>query len=231
MTPARRSQSFPANSTAPRQATVRLRRGGFRAAGRAAHVLLYAAAVVCTGCNGHARVTLIPLNTQRLTSTADLDFDFSPQACYWWTDEQERLQVAMKAEGFSPLGDLTRRSLELSLVLGRPPKTDEVQFRIGGDTARAIWHRGAFHLKMKALRGIVAARRASDTVIVGRFRLVCASAKFEVLRGWRGQSQVLLQGEFSAVRNRAAGEPIVQRSEVDQPRGGASDKAAFEPGG
>ncbi len=99
--------------------------------------------IAASGCTGNARLTLIPLNSSALTPRTQLEYTVSPQECYWWVDEQDRLCLAMGYHNFSILGDLTRDSFELSFVFRDPPPEEEEVYVARRDVARAVWHRSA----------------------------------------------------------------------------------------
>jgi len=189
------------------------------------------AIVAASGCTGHARLTLIPLHSSTLTPRSPLEYTVSPQECYWWVDEEDRLCLVMGYHNFSVLGDLTRDAFELSFVFKDPPPEDEKVYVARRDVARALWHRSAWHLRLRARTGNVAIERRSDDVLAGRLRLTCSSEEFWILTGWQRKSPVLIQGQFTAVRNAEQGRALLQRIEESNPRGTDSGRVTFEPGG
>ncbi len=201
----------------------------------AAHIPAWLGCILVTiavsGCTGHARLTLIPLNSSTLTPRSQLEYTVSPQECYWWVDEQDRLCLAMCYHNFSILGDLTRDAFELSFVFTDPPPEDEKVYVARRDVARALWHRSAWHLRLRAQTGNVAVERRSEEILTGRLRLRCSSEEFWILTGWQRKSPVLIQGQFTAVRNAEQGRALLQRIEETHPRGIDAGKVTFEPGG
>ncbi len=189
------------------------------------------ATVAASGCTGNARLTLIPLNSSGLTPRSQLEYTVSPQECYWWVDEEDRLCLAMCYHNFSILGDLTRDAFELSFVFKDPPPEEEEVYVARRNVARAVWHRSAWHLRLLAQMGNVAIERRSDEILAGRLRLRCSSEEFWILTGWQRKSPVLIQGQFTAVRNAEQGRALLQRIEETHPRGKDSGKVTFEPGG
>ena len=132
---------------------------------------------------------------------------------------------------FSILGDLTRDAFELSFVFKDPPPEDEKVYVARRDVARALWHRSAWHLRLRARTGNVAIERRSEEILAGRLRLTCSSEEFWILTGWQRKTPVLIQGQFTAVRNAKQGRALLQRIEETHPRGNDSGKVTFEPGG
>ena len=98
------------------------------------------------------------------------------------------------------------------------------------DVARALWHRSAWHLRLRAQSGNVAIERRSDDILAGRLRLTCSTEAFWILEGWGRKGPVLIQGNFTAVRNAEQGRALLQRIEESNPRGSDSGKVTFEPG-
>ncbi|MEE8169874.1 MAG: hypothetical protein V3T70_04935 [Phycisphaerae bacterium] len=139
--------------------------------------------------------------------------------------------MAMCYHNFSILGDLTRDAFELSFVFKDPPPEDENIYVARRDVARAVWHRSAWHLRLRARTGNVAIERQSDDILAGRLRLTCSSEEFWILTGWKRKSPVLVQGQFTAIRNAEQGRALLQLIEETHPRGIDSGKVTFEPGG
>ncbi len=192
---------------------------------------MLAGIVSAAGCSGHAQIALIPLSTATLAPKTQLEYRFSPQQCYWWADDDGNLNLAMSYQNFSIAGDYTRHALELSFVLDAPPPAPQHDYKARRDTARGIWHRGGWHLRMRPRRGVISVSRGGDDLLRGQFRLICSTEKFWVLTGWQRQSSVVLQGNFTAVLNEQKGLAILQCTERDDPRGQGSGGVTFEPGG
>lgn len=184
------------------------------------------------GCTGHARITLIPLSSSAIEPDGPLEIRLNPQECYWWVDDDGKLNLAMAYHNLSLLGNYTRDALELSLILGEPASRPERRYSVDRKTARGVWHRGAFHLRLRSRRGAVALRLRDDNILVGRFRLFCMSQSFGVLTGWNSRAQVLVQGQFTAFHDEHHGKPIFERIEKEYPRDGSQEPkgAVFVPG-
>lgn len=193
--------------------------------------VVLAGVVSAAGCSGHAQVALIPLSTAALAPNSQLEYRFSPQQCYWWADDDGNLNLAMSYQNFSIAGDYTRDALELSFVLDAPPPDLQHDYKARRDTARGIWHRGGWHLRMRPRRGVISVTQHADESLRGQFRLICSTEKFWILTGWQRQSSVVLQGDFTAVLNEEKGLVILERSESGDLRGQGSGGVTFEPGG
>ncbi len=116
-------------------------------------------------------------------------------------------------------------------MLDAPPPDSQHDYKARRDTARGIWHRGGWHLRMRPRRGVISVTRHGDELLRGQFRLICSTEKFWVLTGWQRQSSVVLQGNFTAVFNEQKGLAILERSESGDARGQGSGGVTFEPGG
>lgn len=167
---------------------------------------------------GSATVLLIPLNTRTLAPDTPLEYRFQTNQCYWWIDDDDRVNLALRFDKRAAPGDLTDDILEISFVLDELPAGSGREYKSSRHTARGLWHRSALHLRLRSLTGIVVLDVTSGERLVGQFRLNCSSRKFEVLAGWKRQTSALVQGSFTAVRDPAAGPAIRERTEAGQPR-------------
>ncbi len=170
------------------------------------------------GCGGSATVQLIPLNTRTMAPDTPLEYRFKINSCVWWVDDDDRINMAFRFDKLSPLGNLTRDALEISLVLDEMPAGTGREYRVNRHTVRGLWHRSALHLRLRSLTGIVVLDVMPNERLTGQFRFNCSARKFEVLTGWRRQSAVLVQGSFTAVHDPLTGPAVRERTEAGQPR-------------
>lgn len=167
------------------------------------------------GCHGSARLDLIPLGVQRIEAKAPLIYTLRADECYFWTDAADQLCIACTDETAELFGEGTKTSLNVSLVLDGLPAHLARDYRASRRTLRGRANQRARHVRFASTGGIVAVWMDDKDRIHGRFRVLTRYQTFNVLLGWRGTQQVLLLGEFHAVRNRRRGESILARTEED----------------
>ena len=165
------------------------------------------------GCAGHAEVNIVPLGTKRIDTTAPLVVRVSPDECYFWVNEQEELCVAMRSRSPSIFGKRFEKEFLLSLVAKGLPAGSGREYRMDRRTARVTHDAGYGHTRSTSLSGILAVWDYRRNQLRGRFRFTAKEQSYSVLSGWSGNNAVLVVGEFTAVRNEAAGRELLKRTE------------------
>jgi hypothetical protein len=167
------------------------------------------------GCNGSARFDLIPLGLQRIQAQAPLIYTLRAAECYFWIDSGDQLCIACADESGPWFGKGAGMSLRVSLVLDGLPAHVARDYRATRRTLRGRASQRGRHARFASTGGIVAVWVDDEDRIHGRFRVLTRYQTFNVLLGWTGTQQVLLLGEFRAVRDRERGEPILARTEEE----------------
>lgn len=170
-----------------------------------------ALAACAAGCaQPRGNVSLIDLNFRKMdTEVPDVQTLATPLA-YWWEDAG-RLCVAFGYDKPS-MNKLDRQAIDASLVLDGMPAGTAREYEFDARGLRAYHHDGANHDRFRSLRGVAVVQRVGDAMHV-RFRVLALKEMFHILTGWNPIGETLLVAEFDAASNRAAGEPILTRSE------------------
>ncbi len=187
--------------------------------------------LVC-GCAGSGRISVVPANLQKISTTEPLVREWRVGRCYYWSEapgeadagdndqrprsrKTDRLCIAMEFESISLLGDYAKQQMWASFVLGGTPANVPRNYRVNSRSLRMIGRRGYGHTRWASLGGIVTVRREPNGDIRGRFRIGAKQQTFFIATGWSGNEKVLLLGEFRAVENPDAGRRILERTERD----------------
>jgi hypothetical protein len=187
-------------STSPRRAAASVR------------VLLAAlAALLSAGCGG-GKVQLISLDYRSIDPPGVSPVEIVLDGCYWWTDEQGQLWVAMSA-GRQPSLRAEPLSFKLSLALPRPPAGDGRDYSVTDRTLRAVARIGPLEGRFCSVTGIVAIYRESDQRLRGAMRALVTREVAQLLGGWSKPTRLLMLAQFEAVHDPASGQPIVEASE------------------
>jgi hypothetical protein len=171
--------------------------------------------VLAGGCHGSARLNLIPLGLQRIEAQGPLIYTLRAAECYFWIDPDHQLCIACADETGPWFGEGAQTSLHVSLVLDGLPAHVARDYRASRRTLRGRASQGGRHARFASTGGIVAVWVDDEDRIHGRLRVLTRYQTFNVLLGWTGTQQVLLLGEFHAVRDRGRGEPILARTEEE----------------
>ncbi|UCG15718.1 MAG: hypothetical protein JSV19_10530 [Phycisphaerales bacterium] len=181
-------------------------------------------AILASGCHNSAKLHLIPLTYSRIDAKAPLVLSLQAQQCYFWVDERQQIRIAMTGQT-APLFDKeSRRTFDVSLVLDGVPANVARNYRVTRRGLRGTLSQGDQHTRFASIRGIAAVWLDGPDRIHGRIRISTKHQKFSVLLGWHASRQVLVLGEFDAVRDQRRCEAILARTEQ-----GGMERDPFEP--
>lgn len=176
-------------------------------------MFMIGAAFLLPGCSGHALVHTVPLGLQKINTEGPLLLRESMDECYYWTDEQNRLVIAMRRTHRSLLGKLLDREFVLSFVLPGLPAATSRDYRMDRTTARLFSRFGIYPQRGGSTGGIVAVWDYGKGTLKGRFRFNAKQQTYSVLTGWSGDFTSLYLGEFTAVKDRNRGQRLLAQSE------------------
>lgn len=169
--------------------------------------------IALPGCAGGGRMELSALNYRAIDPPAarayPLDFDH----CYWWTDDSERVWVAMDCVRRPLVGPLGPFVYQMSLVLEKLPAGRARDYAVREPTLRAVSRFGPLESRFVAPVGIVSLNRQPGERLRGSFRLLAQREVSQVLGGFGAPASYLLQGTFQAVHDAQRGQPIVAATE------------------
>ena len=156
---------------------------------------------------------IIPTGPTPIPTAGPLLLELSPKECYFWTDGDDRLLLAMRAFHPSLWGPFFEREFILSLVLEEVPAVPARYYQATRRTLRARYRDGLGHTRTASLIGSVLITDFGTSRPRGRFRIKARQQDYFVLTGWGRDTLVLLVGEFEAVEERLRGERILARTE------------------
>ena len=191
--------------------TCRLIRPSWRCL-RGAVVLV--AVVLVTGCTGSARLWVVPVEPERINPRQPLVNRFDVPQAYFWTNKQQELCIVLSRGPASG-----RRTFDLSLVLEGLPAGYGRKYRVDRRTLRAIVRQNRPPRRYASYHGIASVWLDQDRpdVLSGRFKVWANEQQYKLwMDFWTGNREVLLLGEFEAVRDRAKGEAILRRTEAEE---------------
>ncbi len=171
------------------------------------------------GCTGSATIHTMPLLRQDFPATEPPAVTIRPDQAYYWIDEQERLNIALRWHVPSLLGSMYEYDWETSLVLEGMPAGSERLYRLGADALRMSVSHGPVHFRGISFTGVAVIHAPSNGVLRGRFHATVRQQQFNVLTGWspplpRSPLHVMA-GTFDAVNDPVRGKAIRERTEAD----------------
>ena len=172
--------------------------------------------VLCTGCTGSARVSLISLNNQAIDPPQVEPYELEAAECYWWVDDAGDLCIATRAEQNNLfLGQFGTIELDFSLALDKPPAGIGRDYPIRQREARLLIRSALQNHRFLPIAGIVSVLTKPGSAMHGSFRIwmnpIQEVGVLSFLPPKTGP--ILCYGTFRAVRNPKRGESILKRSE------------------
>jgi hypothetical protein len=165
------------------------------------------------GCSGRALVHTVPLGTQKISTEGPMLLRESMDECFYWTDEQNRLLVAMRKTHHSLFGRFFDREFVLTFVLPGVPAAASRDYRMDRNTARLVSRSGIYPQRGGSTGGIVAVWDYGKGSLKGRFRFNAKQQTYSVLTGWSGDFTSLYLGEFTAVNDPRRGKRLLTQIE------------------
>jgi hypothetical protein len=176
--------------------------------------LATAALLACTlGCNGRARLELVSLDLKAIDPPSPHVTPVKMQECYWWTDDDGQVWIAMQRTQTPLLAPKFRLQFELSLALPRLPAGKARNYPVTRRELRARLRFGPWEGRFNSLAGIVALYRESGNKLRGSMRIRASRVSTRLLGGWSDPSRYLLSGSFVAVHDERRGRAIVESTE------------------
>lgn len=146
--------------------------------------------------------------------------------CYWWTDEDGQLWIAMQRQQTPLFYPKMRFEFQLSLALERLPAGTARNCKVDRTTLRARIRFGPWESRFSSRVGIVAVYRESRDRLRGSMRLQAVRVASQWLGGWGKPTRYLMLGSFTAVPDEQRGRAIAEATESS---GWGRDSSARPP--
>ncbi len=170
-----------------------------------------AALCLLFGCAGGGRVEIATLDFRAIDPPAPRFAHVDLDRCYWWTDEQGQVWIAMERD--QPLIVRPEHFIfQLSLVLEKLPAGRERNYLVNKRELRGVAKVGPAEGRYISLNGIVALYREPGDRMRGSFRLEVAQESLGLL-GWSSPRRQLMMGSFVAVPDTGRGKTVAAGTE------------------
>lgn len=171
------------------------------------------ATMLAAGCQGGGQVDITALNYRDIDPPAPRFTRVPLDRCYWWTDAQERVWIAMERD--QPLWVTPDRFLfQLSLRLDKLPQGKSRNYLASNRELRGVVRFGPTQSRFVSLAGVVALYREPEERLRGSFRLDVVRHTQQLLGGWNRTGRYLMMGTFEAVRDEVQGRRIAEATEA-----------------
>jgi hypothetical protein len=167
-----------------------------------------------SGCSGWARVHVVPAEAERMSPHRPLVKRHDLPEAYFWVNQGNELCVALSRGSVQ-----RRRAFDLSLVLPEEPAGQGRYYLVNRRTLRALIRDGGPPRRYGSYRGMVRVwyDEGDPEVLNGRFRIWTNEQEYKFwMDYWTNDREVMLVGEFKAVRDPARGLGLLQRTEAEE---------------
>ena len=112
------------------------------------------AVVGASGCTGGGRLEFIPLNYRAIDPPPVRTVPLHVHRCYWWTDDQQRVWIAMEHQQGTPLNRYGQFMLRLSLLLDKLPAGQARDYRLTTRSFRGVLRSAVSESRFTSAAGI-----------------------------------------------------------------------------
>ena len=171
----------------------------------------------CSGCHRAGQVEIASLNYVAIDPPAPRVARVGLDHCYWWTDEQGRVRIAMERDQPWVLGPahVEHFVFQLSLTLEKPPAGKSRNYLLSKRQMNGAARFGPAHSRFVSAAGIVALYREPGDRMRGSFRIRVARQGLQLLGGWSPVSRHLMSGTFIAKHDEERGQQIATQVAED----------------
>jgi hypothetical protein len=156
------------------------------------------------GCTGNLKCSLVSNNmadiavepTDARTVTLDC-----PE-CYWWVDEDNRLNVSGRKISKSLINSRYDFEFYLSFVLDAPSKGMGKNFQLNQNSIRGMIKSGGNLLRFRGTYGILGSENRKPDSLVCAYRSGIGISTAKLFGGWSNPVPFLLYGTLNAVPDR-----------------------------
>ena len=201
-----------------RSAAAMLNTSPLRAAGRRRAAcrwwgLLLMLLCYLAGCTGSGRLEFASLDFRAVDPPAPRVSPVSVQECYWWTDQDGQVWIAMRSQRAVPFHPKLRFQFQLSLALEALPASKARNYKLGRRALRARVGFGPWESRFSSQVGIAALYRESGKRLRGSVRVQTSRVTLQWLGGWGKPVRYLMLGSFTAVPDEQRGRAIAEAAE------------------
>lgn len=164
-----------------------------------------------TGCHRAGQVEIASLNYVAIDPPAPRVSRVGLDHCYWWMDEEGRVQIAMERDQSWVLGPthVEHFVFQMALTLEKPPAGKSRNYLLSKRQMNGAARFGPAHSRFVSAAGIVALYREPGDHMRGSFRIRVARQGLQLLGGWSPVSRHLMMGTFIAKHDEERGQRIV----------------------
>ena len=181
------------------------------------------------GCTGSGRLEFASLDFRTVDPPAPRVSPVSVQECYWWTDPDGQVWIAMQSRRTAFLIPKLRFHFQLSLALERLPAGRARNYKLGRRELRVRVRFGPWESRFSSQTGIAALYRERGDRLRGSVRVQTSRVSMRWLGGWGKPVRYLMLGSFTAVHDEQRGRAIVEATESGGWGRGTPRRPASQP--
>jgi hypothetical protein len=167
------------------------------------------------GCTGSGRLEFASLDFKAIDPPPPRVSPLKVQECYWWTDQDGQVWIAMQRRGTTFFNPRLRFEFQLSLVLEKLPAGQARNYQLRRRELRARVKFGPWESRFASQLGIAALYREAGDRLRGSLRVQTTRVSLQFLGSWSDPVRYLMLGSFVAVPDEQRGRAIVEATESD----------------
>ncbi len=186
--------------------------GGRAASGTVAKLavsfVLVCSVLLLAGCTGSADIQFVSLDAKEIDPPPTEIFPFAAKECYWWVDEADELNIAMRCRKRSlVLGKYGYVDFDMSFVLGAPPAGSGRNYKISRRETRTFFLSAFQAQRLTSYSGIVGVTVKENGTLHGSFRIwMKPQAELQMFSFFpQRPGSLLCFGTFEAVKDAPRG--------------------------
>ncbi|NLE28245.1 MAG: hypothetical protein GX629_01080 [Phycisphaerae bacterium] len=171
-----------------------------------------------TGCGGNVRCNFVSQNMAsiRVEPTDARSIMLTADECYWWVDDQGRLNLAGQGVQKSLLGSAYDREFLISFILTEPSQGVGKDYHLTLDSVRGYIKLNNNIYRFESIFGILGSENRPDNRLIASYRCNIRIQSAKLLGGWSNPVQFLIFGTLQATPDRQTkGREILRRTEED----------------
>jgi len=172
--------------------------------------------VFIAGCAGSLECNFVTtnLNSIRVEPTDAKTITIRCNECYWWVDDDGRLNIAGIGLSKSLINSMFDREFYISFVLDNPSKGVGKNYRLTHQSVRGLVKLGGTIYRFRSVYGILGSENRENNVIKAAYRVNIRMYVAKLLGGWSKAVTFIIYGSLEAVPDRAnKGKKIREKTE------------------
>ncbi len=174
--------------------------------------------VFIVGCAGNVECNFVTTNFNliRVEPTDAKAITLRCSECYWWVDDDGRLNIAGAGVSKSLVNSMLDKEFYISFVLDRPSKGVGKNYRLTSQSVRGLIKTGGAVYRFRSTYGILGSENRKNDIIKAAYRVNIRMYVAKLLGGWSRAVPFIIYGTLEAIPDKEGkGEEIREKTEQE----------------